>query len=649
MNNLILYQPTKAQIAQSQMHEFLSMMEKKYNCRFNDYAAFHQWSVDHPDLFWANFWDYADVITHEPFYKVRDKEKIFWKTQWFVGAKLNFAENLLRYRDGHEAIIFADERGMQSRYTYKKLYDAVAKLVSFLQEKGIRKGDCLAGYLPNRPEAIIAMLATTALGAIWTSTSPDFGEEAVIARFGQVEPKILFGVDGYIYNGKIISTIEKLDGIRHAISSIEHVIVIQVIAEKKLPASMISYEEIQKVDEIKPIQFISVEANDPVYILYSSGTTGLPKTIVHRVAGVLIQHLKEHKLHTDLTREDVFFYYTTTAWMMWNWLVSGLASGCTIVCYDGCPTFPNVDSLWQLVDEIGITVFGTSAKYLATLHEKKLNIKEKFQLKSLRTILSTGSILSDYCFDYVYQHIKSTVMLSSISGGTDIVSCFILGNPILPVYRGELQSIGLGMDVKAFNSDGIAIIDQQGELVCVSPAPCMPIGFLHDPDDKRFIASYFSAFPHVWYHGDFIKINLHGGVKILGRSDATLNPGGVRIGTADIYAAIESLPEVIDSVVVGQRWHDDERVILFVTLKEAVVLNQELINKIKQQIRAQCTPRHVPAKIISVQDIPYTINGKKVELAVKNIIHGLPVKNSAILKNPASLSYFMALEELASE
>lgn len=645
---MILWQPTKQQIESSQIHQFALFIEKKFQVHFNSYQSFHRWSVENITDFWSAWWDYSKIIHDNPFHTVLENEKEFWQAKWFVGATLNFAENLLRFRDDKTAIVFCNEHGVQDKISYHDLYEKVAQLVVFLKEQGVEQGDRVAGYLPNMPEAIIAMLATTALGAIWSSTSPDFGEKGVLDRFGQIAPKILFTVNGYWYNGKEISIIEKVNAIRAQIPSLQKTVVINYLNKEETlqDDKIIAYTFIQKNYPANEIDFVPVAADHPLYILYSSGTTGLPKTIVHRTAGILLQHLKEHRLHTDITRKDVLYYFTTTSWMMWNWLVSGLASGCTIVCYDGCPTYPGPAHLWQLVDELGITVFGTSAKYLSTLCEQDFTTKGVAHLNSLRAILSTGSVLPDHCFDYVYEKIKSNVMLSSISGGTDIVSCFILGNPSAPVRKGELQSIGLGLDIQAFDQNGKPVFDQQGELVCASAAPCMPLGFWNDPQHEKYKASYFSHFPNVWYHGDFIIIYNRGGVRVLGRSDATLNPGGVRIGTAEIYAVVEKLAEIEDSLVIGQRWQDDERVILFVKLKNNLLLQPELIEKIKKTIRANCTPRHVPAKIIAVADIPYTMNGKKVELAVKNIIHDLPVKNTSVLKNPECLQGFIGLAEL---
>lgn len=643
-----LWRPDSQQMQQAQIQQFSQYIEKQFKQQFASYQDFHLWSVEHFEQFWEAWWEYSHIISQCQFSKVVERGQNFWDVQWFLGATLNFAENLLRFRDEKTAIVFCNEQGKCRKLSYQDLYVEVAKLAEYFTQLGVKQGDRIAGYLPNMPEAIIAMLATTALGAIWSSTSPDFGEKGVLDRFGQIEPKILLAIDGYYYNGKPISIVDKVNAIVKQLPSVEKVVLIPYLNKdlKNNSAHYILYPEIIKASTTNTLHFVPVPADHPLYILYSSGTTGLPKTIVHRTAGVLLQHLKEHRLHVDIKREDVLFYYTTTGWMMWNWLVSGLASGCTLVCYDGSPTYPSNFSLWQLIDELKVSVFGTSAKYLASLSAQQIKPKQNCQLSSLRCILSTGSVLPDDIYQYVYHEIKSDVLLSSISGGTDIVSCFALGNPGLPVYCGELQCIGLGMDVHAFDEARQAVIGQQGELVCTTPFPSMPLGFWNDQQDQKYIASYFSQFPNAWYHGDFIIIYPHGGVRFLGRSDATLNPGGVRIGTAEIYAVVEGMREVQDCIVVGQWWQDDERVILFVQLKDGCELNDELRNKINLVIRKQCTPRHVPAKIIAVLDIPYTLNGKKVELAVKKLIHGEEVKNKAVLRNPESLQCFSNLTQL---
>jgi len=532
------------------------------------------------------------------------------------------------------------------RITYRELFDRVAKCAEALKRLGIKKGDRVAGMVPNVAEAIVAMLATTSLGAVWSSCSPDFGFQGVLDRFGQIQPKVLIAADGYRYNGKVHDSLERVREVVDAIPSIEQAVIIGHVADRPTLGHPRLIHWASFVDTpATDITFAQVEFDHPVYIMYSSGTTGKPKCIVHGGGGTLLQHAKEHILHTDLSREDVITYYTTCGWMMWNWLVSALGVGATVFIYDGSPSHPSLSVLWRAVDAEGITVFGTSPKYLSALEARGNRPRDKFDLSSLRAILSTGAPLSEANFAYVYDAIKTDVQLASISGGTDIVSCFMLGNPTLPVYSGEIQSRGLGMKVETYNDAGESVVDEVGELVCTAPFPSRPVFFWDDPEHKKYRAAYFDVYPDVWRHGDYIKITKHGGVVVYGRSDATLNPGGVRIGTAEIYGPVEALDEIEDSLAVGQEYDGDTRIILFVVLAGEATLDAAMEKKIKAAIRDARTPRHVPAKIVAVHDIPHTLNGKKVELAVTEILHGREVTNRDALANPESLEEYRKLSE----
>jgi acetoacetyl-CoA synthetase len=568
--------------------------------------------------------------------------------QWFNGVKMNFAENLLRIRSEKSAIHFKGEGQSVQTLSYNELFDEVEKLASALRKIGIQQGDRVAGFMPNMPETIIAMLATASIGAIWSSSSPDFGIKGVLDRFTQIEPKVLFAANGYYYNGKKFDSLEKLNSILDQLPSVNRVVVTPYTESNPDISSVkngILWDNF-KDSNPSPLKFEQLPFQHPLYIMYSSGTTGLPKSIVHGAGGTLIQHLKELRLHSNIYQDDTIFYFTTCGWMMWNWLVSNLAIGAAIVLYDGSPFQPNSNAMWDMVDELEITHFGTSAKYIEACRQKGLNPIKTHSLESMRTIFSTGSPLVEESFDYVYNHIKKEIQLASISGGTDIISCFAGGNPTLPVYRGELQSITLGMDVAAYNPEGNPIQNEKGELVCRKAFPSMPIHFWNDPNGEKYHQAYFDVLPGIWYHGDYIEINDHGGVQIFGRSDATLNPGGVRIGTAEIYRVVDTFDEVEDSLVVGQKWKDDERVILFIKLNKKCILTENLTKQIKQSIRNNCSPRHVPAIVLETKDIPYTINGKKVEIAVKKIIHGDKVSNKDALANPESLDLYQNLNEL---
>ena len=645
----ILWKPTKNQIQESQMTRFTEFVNNHHQLSLQNYDELHNWSVQNIADFWQSFWDYSKIIHTGKIESVVDDETKMPGAKWFSGVKLNFAENLLCYRDEKTAIIFKGECKKLQYITYKQLYDRVSILAGSMRNAGVQPGDRIAGFLPNMPIAIIAMLASASIGAIWSSCSPDFGIKGVLDRFKQIEPKLLFTVDGYYYNGKKFSYLDKVKQIAEQLLSLKYVIVNPYISHSvnvdDIPKG-ISYKDFTNKSTKQELQFEQLSFDHPLYIMYSSGTTGMPKAIVHGAGGTLIQHLKELRLHTNITRDDTIFYFTTCGWMMWNWLVSSLAIGATVVLYDGSPFYPDGNALWNLTDELGITIFGTSAKYIASCEAAGVKPRESTDLSRLKAILSTGSPLSPESFDYVYRNIKKDVILSSIAGGTDIISCFVLGNPNLPVYRGEIQCRGLGMDVRSYTSDGKSLINKQGELVCTRPFPSMPIYFWNDPDGKKYRTAYFEEYPGIWHHGDYISISGHGGVTMHGRSDATLNPGGVRIGTSEIYRVVENIPKIDDSLVIGQEWQGDERVILFVKLNDEYKLDEKLVAKIKNIIKSNCSPRHVPSKILETPDIPYTINGKKVEIAVKKIINGKDVSNRDALANPESLDFYKNLEEL---
>ncbi len=641
MSKNILWTPAKDQIDQAQITHFRELINRKYGLQLDGYEALYQWSLSNGADFWDEMWRFGKIISHQNFSSVVDDLTKMPGAKWFDGSLLNYAENLLRYRDERIAIHFRGEDQVERSLSYSELYTEVAHAAYALKAAGVKRGDRVAGFIPNLPETIIAMLATASLGAIWSSSSPDFGIKGVLDRFSQIEPKIIFAADGYFYGGKRFDTLEKLGSILSELPTVEQVVIVGYTGKPdltKLPGSL-HWDDFLD-NPASEIDFEPLPFDQPLYIMYSSGTTGLPKSIVHSAGGTLIQHLKEHLLHCDLKREDTLFYFTTCGWMMWNWLVSGLASGATLVLYDGNPFYPSPTALWTMAENLNISIFGTSAKYLDALESAGSKPGETCKLEALRAILSTGSPLSDASFDYVYRDIKADLLLASISGGTDIVSCFALGNAVLPVFRGELQCRGLGMKVEALNDLGQAVLNESGELVCSQAFPSMPIYFWNDPDGQKYHTAYFAEYPGLWRHGDYIEINEHGGVRIFGRSDATLNPGGVRIGTAEIYTVVENLPQVNDSLVVGQPWDDDERIVLFVKLNTGFELNAALEMILRTAIRVNCSPRHVPAIILEIADIPYTINGKKVEIAVKKIIQGKEVQNRSALANPESLDLF---------
>ncbi len=643
----IMWQPTEEQINNSQMMDYMQLVNQKFGLSLKKYSQLYDWSIEKAEDFWGSFWEYSQIIHHSPYSQVVDDLGKMPGAKWFDGATLNFAENLLRYRDDKIAILFQGEDGTQSSLTYKELHDQVSRLARSMREMGIVKNDRVAGFMPNIPETIITMLATASIGAIWSSCSPDFGIKGVLDRFQQIEPKLIFAADGYLYNGKTIDCLSKLKKILTDLPSIKKTIIVPFAGDSNtnvIKNSMLWNDFLHK--DSGDIIFEQLPFDHPLYIMYSSGTTGLPKSIVHSAGGTLIQHLKELKLHTDLTQNDKIFYFTTCGWMMWNWLISSLAVGATIVLYDGSPFYPDGTALLKMADEVGITVFGTSAKYISSLESAGIKPKQISSFPKLRTILSTGSPLVEENFDFVYGEWKEDVQLASISGGTDIISCFALGNPILPVHRGELQCRGLGMKVESFDENGNTINNEKGELVCTQAFPSMPIYFWNDSNGKKYQSAYFDVYPNIWHHGDYLEINDFGGVKIYGRSDTTLNPGGVRIGTAEIYQTVERFNEVEDSLVISQPWQNDERIILFLKMKDQITLTNSLKTRVKKSIRESCTHRYVPAIIIAVEDIPYTINGKKVELAVKQVIQNQIVKNKDSLVNPNSLELYKGIVEL---
>ena len=644
-----LWRPSAERVANANLTRFMAAVNSRHGTSLEDFAALYDWSIREPGHFWRELARFADIRARWGSGPVIADPQRMPGARFFGDTRVSFAENLLRHRDAQPAIIFRNERGARRELSFNDLYAEVARVSAWLAARGVGPGDRVAAILPNLPETCIAMLATASLGAVWSSCSPDFGAPALLDRLGQISPKVLFCVDSYFYAGKTIGSLPIIAAVLEQLAAIEHVI---VVPYRSASPELGRLRGAVRFDELtaggSQVQFAYTEFNAPLYILYSSGTTGIPKCIVHGAGGTLLQHQKEHLLHTDLTRADRLFYFTTCSWMMWNWLMSGLAVGCTLVLYDGSPVHPDPGVLWRLAQDERVTVFGTSAKFLAGVQKSRFTPAREVDLSSVRTILSTGSPLPPETFLSVYADVKSDVQLSSISGGTDIVSCFALGCPLLPVYAGEIQSRGLGMRVEIFDENGKSVRGRKGELVCSAPFPSMPVGFWNDPHGRRYRATYFERYPNIWLHGDYAELTEHDGIIIFGRSDAVLNPGGVRIGTAEIYAAVDTLPEVLESLAVAQSWRNDVRVVLFVRLQPDIALDEGLTRRIRDTIRTRATPRHVPAKIIAVPDLPRTLSGKITELAARAIIHGEPVQNVDALANPDALEYFRNRPELSS-
>jgi len=654
-NTQPLWTPTEEQVEQTHLYRFMAFAEERFGVPAGDYEALWRFSIDDCEAFWDLV--RKDAMLKAETWGVTGNERVLIDgdkmpgAKWYPDARLNYAQNMLVKRDDTEAMVFRGEDKVEYRLTWKELYDRVSLFAQGLREAGVDVGDRVAGYMPNMPETIIAMLATSSIGATWSSCSPDFGVQGVLDRFGQIEPRVLVTVDGYFYNGKRHDLTAKVAEVMDKLPICGRCIVVPYGTETPDTSGIRGAESVAEFTaEFRPdrIEFAQLPFDHPLFIMFSSGTTGVPKCIVHGQGGTLIQHVKEHRLQSDIHPGDRVFYFTTCGWMMWNWLVSALAQGATLLLYDGSPFYPDGNVLWDYAADEKCTLFGTSAKYIDALANAGLRPKDTHDLAALRTIASTGSPLAPESFDYIYDAVKTDVHLASIAGGTDIISCFVLGDPTGPVWRGEIQRPGLGMAVDVFDDDGNPLRGDKGELVCTKAFPCMPVGFWNDPDGARYHAAYFERFDNIWHHGDFVAITEHGGIVMYGRSDATLNPGGVRIGTAEIYRQVEQLDEIAEGLVISQDWDNDVRVVLFVRLNEGATLDDDLVARIKKQIRDNCTPRHVPAKIVAVADIPRTKSGKITELAVRDVVHGRAVKNKEALANPEALDLFANLPELQS-
>lgn len=653
----ILWEPSGNFIAESNINDFRDHVNRQYDLKLEHYNDLYDWSIDNTPSFWSAIWDYCEIIALEKGEQIVQNPGKMPGAQFFPDAKLNYAENLLRQKNDEVAIIFNGESKVSRQWSWANLHEQVSLAQQALNRNGITAGDRVAGLLPNIPKTISTMLGCASIGAIWSSASPDFGVQGVIDRFGQIAPKILFAVDGYYYNGKWVDCLDKISEIIPRLPTLEKVVLIRYGREDPIKDhDLLIHDKVVELEVFlsdftpKEVQYTHLPFNHPLFIMFSSGTTGAPKCITHSAGGALIQHLKEHQLHCNIRPADRVFYYTTCGWMMWNWLVSALASKATLVLYDGSPFFPNNgNTLFDYAETTKMTLFGTSAKFIDALKKRNYNFRESHDLSKLRTITSTGSPLVAESFDYVYSNIKQDVHLASISGGTDIVSCFVLGNPVRPVWRGEIQGAGLGMAMDIWDDEGNpAALGKKGELVCTKPFPCMPIGFWGDDTGERYFNAYFSTYDNIWHHGDFAEKTAQHGFIIHGRSDATLNPGGVRLGTAEIYRQVEQLPEITESIAIGQQWRGDERIILFVTLHDNAELTKELKFEIKSAIKTGASPRHVPAKIIQVKDIPRTKSGKISEIAVRNIVNGRAIKNKEALANPECLDQFADISELGS-